>query len=226
MKIKVFKFLTKPYTVVLTMLITPLFGFIDRNLVFFSALGVAFLILWGSNYNWKRFGFGEKLTLKTVITSIGMSFIIFIVFSLFIDPLLIKYLGEFNLSSLNDIRGNLSGYIVIMIIMWLFAAFGEEFLFRGYYMKSLAQLIGNKDISWLLSALITSAYFGISHLYQGASGIVSVGLWSLVVSLIFYKRRNNLLLLVLIHGISDSVGLTLLYLNKDHLLTDWAQRLF
>ena len=35
MKSKIYNFLTKPYIVVLTMLIAPVFGFIDRNFVFF-----------------------------------------------------------------------------------------------------------------------------------------------------------------------------------------------
>jgi membrane protease YdiL (CAAX protease family) len=135
-------------------------------------------------------------------------------------------LGNFDLSSVEDIRGNLAGYIAIMIVMWVFAAFGEEFLFRGYYMKGLAELLGNSNKSWLLSAIITSVYFGISHAYQGLVGVVSVFLWSLCLSLIFNKNRNNLLLLVLIHGFSDTIGLTLIYLNKDSLISEWIQQLF
>jgi len=44
--------------------------------------------------------------------------------------------------------------------------------------------------------------------------------------MIFNKNRNNLLLLVLIHGIYDTVGITLLYLNKDHIISEWIQQLF
>lgn len=55
MKTRVYNFLNKPYTVVLIMLIAPLFGFIDRNFTFFFALSVAFLVLKGSKYDWSRF---------------------------------------------------------------------------------------------------------------------------------------------------------------------------
>tara|TARA_E500000318_G_scaffold110628_1_gene126670 strand:+ start:5285 stop:5965 length:681 start_codon:yes stop_codon:yes gene_type:complete len=226
MKTKIFNYLTKPYIVILTMLLAPLFGFIDRNFVFFLGLGVAFLILWSSNFDWSRFGIEKRINRKTILTGTFLALVFFAVFSLFIDPVLQSFFGEYDLSSLEDIRGNIGGYIALMIIMWIFAALGEEFLFRGYYMKALAELLGNSSKAWWASAIVTSMYFGISHAYQGAIGVVSVFLWSLCMSVIFIKKRNNLLLLVAIHGIYDSIGITLLYLNKDHVITEWVQQLF
>lgn len=226
MKTKIFNYLTKPYIVVLTMLLAPLFGFIDRNFVFFVGLGIAFLILWSSNFDWSRFGIEKRINRKTILTGTFLALVLLAGFSLIIDPVLQSFFGEYDLSSLEDIRGNLGGYIALMIIMWIFAAFGEEFLFRGYYMKALAELLGNSNKAWWVSAIVTSMYFGISHAYQGAIGVVSVFLWSLCMSVIFIKKRNNLLLLVAIHGIYDSIGITLLYLNKDHVITEWVQQLF
>lgn len=225
MKTKLYHYLNKPYAVIFIMLIAPLFGFIDRNLTFFFGLGIIFLILQGSKFDWARFGIGQKITGKTFVKSLIITIILFIVFSFLIDPLLIKWFGDFELSSINDIRGNLLGFIVLMGIVWVFAAFGEEILFRGYYMKALAELLGNNNKAWIFSAIITSLYFGISHAYQGITGIVSVFLWSFVISMIFNKNRNNLLLLVLIHGIYDTIGITLIYLNKDQIISDWVQQL-
>lgn len=212
---------------VLTMLIAPLFGFIDRNFVYFFGLGVAVLLLWSSNFNWSKFGMGKKITRKTLIQSIFfLTALIFIAFGIFIDPILQHYFGNFDLSSVEDIRGNLLGYSILMIVMWVFAAFGEEFLFRGFYMKSLAELFGNIHKSWLLAAFITSIYFGVSHAYQGLVGVISVFLWSFLISILFCKNRQNLLLLVLVHGFSDTIGLTLIYLNKDHLISEWITKIF
>lgn len=225
MKSSIYNFLSKPYIVILTMLIAPIFGFIDRNFVFFFGLGIAFLILWGSNFEWSKFGIGKKMERNVVIKSLLISFLFFICFSC-IDPVLQYYLGDFDLSSLEDIRGNFVGYFILMIVMWIFAAFGEEFLFRGYYMKSLAELFGNSNKNWLISAFITSVYFGISHIYQGRAGMVSTFLWSFFISLLFNKNRNNLLLLVLIHGFNDTIGLTLIYLNKDNVVSEWIQLFF
>jgi len=226
MKSKIYNCLNKAYAVVLVMLLAPLFGFIDRNFVFFFGLGVAFLILKGSNFDWKRFGIGQKITGKTILMSILITLPLFLLFSTLVDPFLQSWLGEYDLSSVEDVKGNVVGYLILMLIMWIFAAFGEEFLFRGYYMKALANLLGNNNKAWMLSALITSLYFGVSHIYQGISGAVAVFLWSLLISFLFAKNKNNLLLLVLIHGFYDSIGITLLFLDADFGISNWLQQMF
>ncbi|MCA0931332.1 CPBP family intramembrane metalloprotease [Lutimonas saemankumensis] len=226
MKTRIYNYLNKRYAVVFIMLIAPLFGFIDRNFAFFFGLGVAFLILRGSKFDWARFGIGQKITVGVVLKSLIITLLLFAAFSSFIDPLIQHWFGEYDLSSVEDIEGNFVGYVVLMLVVWIFAAFGEEFLFRGYYMKALAELLGNNNKAWILSAFITSLYFGVSHIYQGLSGVISVFLWSITISLIFNKNRNNLLLLVLIHGFYDSIGVTLIYLNKDPVFSEWVQQLF
>ena len=50
-------------------------------------------------------------------------------------------------------------------------------------------------------------------------------LWSFAISLLFNKNRNNLLVLVLIHGIYDTIGVTFIYLNIDRLISEWATQL-
>ena len=222
---KIYDFLNKPYTVVLIMLIAPLFGFIDRNFTFFFPLGIVFLILKGSKFDWSRFGIGQNITRKTVLKSVLIASILFSIFTFLIDPILIKWFGDYDLSSINDIRGDFLGYIILLIIVWVFAAFGEELLFRGYFMKGLAELLGNNNKAWIFSAFITSLYFGISHAYQGLIGVISVFLWSFVISLIFNKNKTNLLLLVLIHGIYDTIGVTFIYLNIDRVISEWVTQL-
>ncbi|MDY8135965.1 CPBP family intramembrane glutamic endopeptidase [Aquimarina sp. 2201CG5-10] len=224
MKNKIYTALTKKYIVILTMLLTPLFGFIDRNFVFFSALTVAFFILWSSNFQWSYFGFEKKITVKTVIRSFIIAILLFFVFYT-IEAFLEIYFGKIDISSLDDLRGNIVGYIVTMIIVWVFAAFGEEFLFRGFYMKRLAVLFGDSNKAWLFSAVIISIYFGISHMYQGPAGVIGVTLWHFCVSMIFYKDRKNLISAVLIHGFYDAIGLTLLYFSKERIIYDFITQI-
>lgn len=221
---KIYQLLEKPYAVILVMLLSPLLGFIDRNFVFFFALGIVFIILRKNKYDWTKFGLNKKINRKTIFKSLFIALILVLLFSI-IDPVIDYFLGASDLSSLEGIKHNLVGYITIMVIMWLFAAFGEELLFRGYYMKGLALFLGNTNKAWLLSAFISSLYFGLSHSYQGLSGVVSVTLFSLLISMLFYKNKNNLLLLVFIHGIYDSIFITLLYLDKELITTSWVQSL-
>ncbi|MCO4822517.1 MAG: CPBP family intramembrane metalloprotease [Flavobacteriaceae bacterium] len=226
MKAKIYNFLTKPYIVVLTMIIGVLLSIsIDRNFNFFTGLTVALLILWGSKYDWSRFGLAKKMTFATIGRSLGITVLLIIGFYIF-EGILAMYFGEIDISTFENVRGNFTEYLGLMIIVWVFAAFGEEFIYRGYYMKQLAKLFGNTNKAWIVSAIIVSVYFGVSHAYQGVTGIIAVTLWHLCISIIFSKNKNNLISPILIHGFYDTIGVTLLYLNQDKIVSDWIQQLF
>ena len=208
--------------VIIVMIIAPLLSLADRNYGYFFGLFIALFLLWKSGWNWAKFGFGQKISLSTILKGLLLAIIIFVIIDICIQPFLEIHYGEIDLSSLDDIRGDFANFFILFLIMWVFAAFGEEFLFSGYYMKHLAEFMGNTDKTWLISVFILSIYFGISHNYQGTSGIIAVGLSSLIFHYAFYKNRTNLALLVFAHGFYDTIGLTLIYINKDRIFYDWA----
>jgi len=207
------------------MIIAPILSIADRNFGYFFGLFIALFLLWQSGWNWAKFGFGKKINLRTIFNGLLLAIAIFFVIDICIQPFLEIYFGEIDLSSIDEIRGDFANFFTLFLIMWVFAAFGEEFLFSGYYMKHLAELFGNTDKSWLISAIVLSIYFGISHNYQGTSGMIAVGLASTIFFLTFYKNRTNLTLLVFAHGFYDTIGLTLIYLNEDRIFFDLVSQL-
>lgn len=219
-KDKIYYFLTKPYSVVVVLLISTVLSLSDRNLGYFFGLGVVLFIVWRKKWDWSTFGIGKKVTKKTIVNGLWLTIPLFVGLSI-VEPYLQNYYGELNLSSVDDIRGDFGNYAILMIIMWIFAAFGEELLFRGFYMKGFAKLFGNSNTAWVLSAVLISIYFGVSHSYQGTAGIIAVAIASMYFSFIYYKNRNNLALAALVHGFYDTIGLTLIYLNKDGIFSDW-----
>ncbi|MEO9891428.1 CPBP family intramembrane glutamic endopeptidase [Aurantibacter sp.] len=214
MKTKIYNALNKRYIVILIMLLAPLFGFIDRNFVFFFGLSIVLFIFWKSGYDKSKFGLDFKLNWNTFFKSIVYTIILCLIEYVLIGPLLDAILGMTDLSSFDDVKGDLGSYIGLMLVMWVFAAFGEELLNRGFYLKWLAEFMGNSKNSWIISSIITSAYFAAGHIYQGVRGAVGVFIWSILISLIFIKNRKNLWLLILIHGLFDTVGITLIYFDK------------
>lgn len=204
------------------MIIAPILSIADRNFGYFFGLFIALFLLWKSGWNWSKFGLGKKISLSTVLKSLLLAIIIFAVIDICIQPFLEINFGEIDLSSIDQIRGDFASFFILFLIMWVFAAFGEEFLFSGYYMKHLAEFMGNTDKTWLFSAIILSIYFGVSHNYQGTSGMIAVGLASTIFFFTFYKNRTNLALLVFAHGFYDTIGLTLIYLEKDRIFYEWA----
>jgi uncharacterized protein len=222
---KLYKFLSKPFIVIIVMIIAPILSVADRNFGYFFGLFIALFLLWKSGWNWAKFGFGKKISLSTILKGLLLAIIIFVIVDICIQPFLEIYVGEIDLSSVDDIRGDFASFFILFLIMWVFAAFGEEFLFSGYYMKHLAELFGDTDKAWFTSAIVLSIYFGISHNYQGTSGMIAVGLASTIFFLTFYKNRTNLALLVFAHGFYDTIGLTLIYLEKDRVFYEWSLNL-
>jgi len=225
MKNKIYRFLSKSYIVIIVMIIAPILSIADRNFGYFFGLFVALFLLWGSGWDWTKFGFGQKINLRTILRGLLLAIAIFFIIDICIQPFLEIYFGKIDLSSIEEIRGNFASFFILFLIMWVFAAFGEEFLFSGYYMKHLAELFGDSDKAWLISAIVLSVYFGISHNYQGTSGMIAVGLASTIFFFTFYKNRTNLALLVFAHGFYDTIGLTLIYLEKDSIFYEWALNL-
>ncbi len=222
---RLYKLLSKPFIVIAVMLIAPILSIADRNFGYFFGLFIALFLVWKSGWNWAKFGFGQKTNLKTILKALVLAIAIFLIIDIAIQPLLEIYFGKIDLSSIEEIRGDFASYLSLFLMMWIFAAFGEEFLFSGYYMKHLAELFGNSNKAWLISAIILSIYFGVSHNYQGTSGMIAVGLASTIFFFTFYKNRTNLALLIFTHGFYDSIGLTLIYLNKDRIFYDLAIQL-
>lgn len=67
---KLYNFLSKPYIVILVMIIAPILSIADRNFGYFFGLSVALFLLWQSGWNWAKFGFGEKINLRNVINGL------------------------------------------------------------------------------------------------------------------------------------------------------------
>lgn len=222
MENKLYRFLTQPFIVIIVMIIAPILSIADRNYGYFFGLFTALFILWKSGWNWAKFGFGKKIGLATISKGLLIAIFIFVIVDICIQPFIEIYFGKIDLSSMEEIRGDFASFFILFLIMWVFAAFGEEFLFGGYYMKHLAEVMGNTNKTWFVSAIILSIYFGASHNYQGTSGMIAVGLASSIYFFTFYRNRTNLALVVFTHGFYDTIGLSLIYLNKDRTFYNWA----
>ncbi|WP_116109200.1 CPBP family intramembrane glutamic endopeptidase [Lewinella sp. IMCC34191] len=197
------------------MAIAPVLSLADRNFGYFFGLAVVGLLLWGSHWDWSRFGWERPVTWRTAGYALLIALATFLVVDVCIQPFLEIYFGRIDLHSVEDIRGDFTNFLILYIIMWVFAACGEELLFSGYYMKHLAEWLGDTDRAWLMSAAVLSVYFGISHNYQGPAGVIAVGLASTAYFFVFAYHRKNLALVILAHGFYDTIGLTLIYLNRD-----------
>ena len=114
-------------------------------------------------------------------------------------------------SSMGQLEGNLQVTIVWLLIVWATAGFGEEIIFRGYFMRQFVKFFGDSKISLAINILIFCSFFGYMHMQQGITGqLVAVSIGALL-SIIFYMRKYDLWFMIMIHGFFNTLGIFSFY---------------
>jgi uncharacterized protein len=159
----------------------------------------------------------------TVLWSLILGILLALASTLVIEPLADRLTGGVHDHSLFDgIRGNFTALMKLLVVVWLLVVFLEEVIFRGFLMTELARLLGTGVIGTAVNLLFSSILFGVAHWYQGKSGAISTGMMGLFLGVIFIASGYNLWVPILTHGFIDTVGLWLVYSDRDRRLKIWA----
>jgi membrane protease YdiL (CAAX protease family) len=185
-----------------------------------SATPYLLLLAWISlrlrRVQWKQIGFTRYRTWATTLVLGVASGVGLELFDLFgKQPLLSRLLGKPpDLSNFAAVRGNLKFALVMIALIWILAAFGEELVYRGYLMNRVADLGRGTRTAWIVSLFLISALFGFSHYQQGLTGIIEEGSDGLVLGLMYLACRRNLAVPIVAHGVCDTIDIILLFLGK------------
>ena len=76
------------------MIIAPVLSIADRNFGYFFGLFIALFLVWKSEWNWAKFGFGQKINLRTILRGLLLAIAIFLIVDICIQPFLEIYFGE------------------------------------------------------------------------------------------------------------------------------------
>ncbi len=159
--------------------------------------------------------FGVKplrpLWLSLLLGIVGV--VVAIVLSSVTTPLIEAHFGPTDLTALEGLEGNLGAYLFCLPFIWLFAAFGEEFFYRGFLMSGIAVILGGGRAAWLIALVVQAVIFGLGHGYQDASGMIGAGLYGVVYGGLFLAAKRNIWAPMIAHGLLDTLGFTLLYLG-------------
>jgi uncharacterized protein len=85
----------------------------------------------------------------------------------------------------------------------------EEIIFRGYLLLRFSHLLRGLGGAAVLSAAI----FSIGHGYEGAAGVVTVGVTGLMFALVYLWRRS-LVAPIVMHFLLDFLAIVLVPLLK------------
>lgn len=155
----------------------------------------------------------EKFTFKNIfilapLVALGL----FIFYAFILVPGITKLTqAPIDYSSFNELKGNLPACLISLLIVWISAGFGEEIIFRGYFMRQFVKFFGERKISIVLNIVLLSIFFGFMHSYQGITGQLVTGIIGAILATIFYVRKYDLWFVVAVHGFFDTIALICIY---------------
>ena len=154
--------------------------------------------------NFKKLNFNDikVILFSYLIVELGVDFIV--------QPLVNWLCNEpADYSTFQHIKGDLSEYFKWLYRMWISAAIGEELLFRAFAFAQLKKVFGNKKI---VIVILSALMFCLPHLYQGIAGLIMTFVFGIAFAII-YMKFQNIWINIIVHGLIDTVFLTLSYLG-------------
>ena len=183
---------------------------VDETLPIFI---LGWLSLWLRRIGWRGVGLTKPANWARVVT-FGVSTGVFLqVLSEFVTEPAIRYLTHqaADMSEFMPLVGNLKLAALYFVLVWSWAAFGEELTYRGYVLNRAADLGGRTPQAWAGALVLVIGLFGFGHSYQGAAGMIDTGIHGMVFGILYLASGQNLWACIIAHGVCDTVGIVAIY---------------
>ncbi len=138
--------------------------------------------------------------------------ILFLVYFFILIPLVTSFTEQaIDYSAFKNLQGNIFYALLALLYIWISAAFGEEIVWRGYFMRQFSHFFGKRYLSLGINAIFFASLFGYFHSYQGLTGQIITGIIGALLALIFILKKYNLWFVISVHGFFDTFALIMLY---------------
>jgi membrane protease YdiL (CAAX protease family) len=151
---------------------------------------------------------------RTLLWAVGAAAIVILCGQFVSDPLsqLIWHRAP-DTSSFNSLKGNAKEAGRAFLLVWTFAAVGEEFGYRGYLLTRAADLGRRSPRAYWFGLVLVSVVFGFGHYYQGPAGVFSTALDGFIIGAAYLLSGRNFWVAILAHGFVDTFGIAILFLG-------------
>ncbi|MEN3324964.1 CPBP family intramembrane glutamic endopeptidase [Mariniflexile soesokkakense] len=168
------------------------------------------------HHSWSEVGFKTDLGILKIIGSALLLFVIIEpIFSFIIQPIINWIANESpDYSIFQSIAHDSSKYLKYLLFIWISAAIGEELLFRGFMFMQFKHILPEYKHKTVSMILISALLFSLPHAYQGLSGLLTTFVFGIIFGAVYVKYNYNLWITILIHGLIDSVFITLAFMDK------------
>lgn len=114
------------------------------------------------------------------------------------------------------IAGDIKSVFVWLLLIWTFAAFGEEVSYRGYLLTRAADLGRRTTAAYWIGIIVVSVLFGYGHYYKGPTGILDSGVAGVILGAAYMLSGRNLWTSILAHGFIDTSAVMAAFLGWDY----------
>jgi membrane protease YdiL (CAAX protease family) len=113
------------------------------------------------------------------------------------------------------ITGDIKLALLGLLIVWTFAAFGEEIAYRGYLLTRAAEIGRQTTAAYWVGIVLISVLFGYGHYYKGPAGVLDSGVAGLVLGAAYMLAGRNLWASILAHGFIDTFAVFALFFGWE-----------
>jgi CAAX protease family protein len=111
----------------------------------------------------------------------------------------------------DEITGNIKMALFAFVIVWTWAAFGEEISYRGYLLTRSAEAGGSSNAAYIMAVVLVSILFGYGHYYKGPTGVIDSALGALIYGAAYLVSGRNLWTTIFAHGFNDTFAIIMIY---------------
>lgn len=184
--------------------------FLEASVASVLTIFTVTLLLRLAEERYRAIGFEGSAVIKQLRNGFLFGVSIFFLDILVLDPVLDALLPQnspqgIEMSSLfKDIR-----FLPVFLFIGLFKGGFSEELWRIFTLTRFEKIFGKSGL--ILALLLSSAMFGVGHLYQGIGGMISVGTIGFLYALV-YLRKRRALEAVTAHAAFNSIQIILGYI--------------
>jgi membrane protease YdiL (CAAX protease family) len=167
------------------------------------------------NGGWSAMGLGRPASWSRVlVTAVVAAALRILLGDLVIDPVTRRFWPPAVAPAQAEaITGNLPVALLALLLVWTFAAFGEEISYRGYLLTRAAEIGRGSTSAYWCGVAVVSVLFGIGHYYKGPAGMLDSGVAGLILGAAYLLSGRSLWASILAHGFIDTSAVVVTYLG-------------
>ena len=207
---------------ILAIIIIVLLSFLDKVIppagIPIAVISIFILFRW-KKVSIKYLGlFNPKNWFQTIL--IGLVMGVFIqVFGIYVLSPIKEWMGiaQEIPAAYAAIEGNNSKLIIYLVVAWTTAGFGEELIYRSFFLGQFVSVFENIKNKWILSLIISSILFGFLHFNNGIDAIIGTTINGFIIGLVYLKTGRNIWAAYVTHAVANTIGFLIIYtgLYKD-----------